>query len=132
MSRKGNLRMGLRKATANLRCGRAPRACVGLGRLLLLLVVCSGCASFKAVNQPLAQVDPSRGYRPDDTSLFHETGRVWLFVAFSGGGTRAAAFAYGVLEELRDTPNVSAGKSKRLLDEVDAISGVSGGSFPAG
>ena len=49
----------------------------------------------------------------------------------SGGGTRAAAFAYGVLEGLRDTPVVVRGRSERLLDEVDVISGVSGGSFPA-
>ena len=83
--------MVVRKAAANLRCGRAPRARVGLGRLLLLLAVCSGCANFKAVNQPLAQVDPSRGYRLDDTSLFHDVKRIWLFVAFSGGGSRAAA-----------------------------------------
>jgi hypothetical protein len=78
------------------------------------------------------QVDPSRVYRPTDASQFHEVGHVLLYVAFSGGGTRAAAFAYGVLQELRDTSIVSAGKNVRLLDEVDALSGVSGGSFPAG
>lgn len=55
-----------------------------------------------------------------------------LMLAFSGGGTRAAAFAYGVLEALRDidvTP--PGGRKTRLLDEVDVITGVSGGSFPA-
>jgi len=100
--------------------------------LLTLVATSSGCASLNPPNQPLAQVDPSSGYRPTDSSQFREIGPVWLFVAFSGGGTRAAAFAYGVLEELRDTPIVSGGKSMRLLDEVDAVSGVSGGSFPAG
>lgn len=56
--------------------------------------------------------------------------RTTVILAFSGGGTRAAALSYGVLEALRDTP-LPAGKHKRLLDEVDAISAVSGGSFTA-
>ena len=54
-----------------------------------------------------------------------------LILAFSGGGTRAAAFAYGVLEELAATPVILGGRPRRLLDEVDLISVVSGGSFTA-
>ena len=54
-----------------------------------------------------------------------------LAVAFSGGGTRAAAFSYGVLEKLRDTWLVINGEETRLLDEIDVISSVSGGSFTA-
>ena len=55
-----------------------------------------------------------------------------LFIlSFSGGGTRAAAFSYGVLEELRRTDIVRDGQYRRLLDEVDVITGVSGGSFTA-
>ena len=52
-------------------------------------------------------------------------------LAFSGGGTRAAALSYGVLEELRRTEIVVDGKRRRLVDEVDVITGVSGGSFTA-
>lgn len=52
-------------------------------------------------------------------------------LGFSGGGTRAAAFSYGVLQELRDTTITDNSKSRRLLDEVDSISSVSGGSFTA-
>ena len=54
-----------------------------------------------------------------------------LLLSFSGGGTRAAAFSYGVLEALRDTPVSIRGRQRRLLDEVTWISGVSGGSFTA-
>ena len=55
-----------------------------------------------------------------------------LFIlAFSGGGTRAAALSYGVLEELRRTEIVIDGQRRRLIDEVDIITGVSGGSFTA-
>jgi NTE family protein len=55
-----------------------------------------------------------------------------LYLTFSGGGTRAAALSYGVLEELRKTEVVIDGRKRRLLDEVDGISSVSGGSFTAG
>lgn len=43
-----------------------------------------------------------------------------LILTFSGGGTRAASLSYGVLKEL---------KRQNLLDEIDIISSVSGGSF---
>ena len=50
-------------------------------------------------------------------------------MTFSGGGTRSAALSYGVLEQLRDTPVTINKQKRRLLDEVDLISSVSGGSF---
>lgn len=50
-----------------------------------------------------------------------------LALSFSGGGTRAAAFSFGVLEEL---DRVRSG-GKTLLDRVDFVSGVSGGSVTA-
>jgi len=52
-----------------------------------------------------------------------------LFMAFSGGGTRSAALSYGVLKKLRDTKITIGNRQRRLLDEVDMISSVSGGSF---
>src|SRR5205814_293529 len=53
-------------------------------------------------------------------------------LASCGGGTRAAAFSFGVLEALRDIQLEGArGRKGRLLDEVDIITGVSGGSFTA-
>ncbi len=90
-----------------------------------------GCASLQAVNTPLEKIDRESGYRPFAQLKDRSPGNIWLTLAFSGGGTRAAAFAYGVLEELRDTVVHVDGKSIRLLDEVDTISAVSGGSFPA-
>lgn len=58
-------------------------------------------------------------------------GKIALVLTFSGGGTRAAALAYGVLQELNETKIRYQDKSLRLLDEVDIISSVSGGSFIA-
>src|SRR6201993_2020372 len=49
-----------------------------------------------------------------------------LALSFSGGGTRAAAFSFGVLRELDRTRSGAAG-TKTLLDRVDFVSGVSGG-----
>lgn len=55
-----------------------------------------------------------------------------VFVAFSGGGKRSAAFAHGALRGLRAIPVRPPGSAGwRMLDDVDYISGVSGGSFPA-
>ena len=81
----------------------------------------------------IAQVDPATGYRSDTRleRVVSNDPETLLLVAFSGGGTRAAAFSYGVLEELRRTPVVVAGHEARMLDQVDAISSVSGGSFTA-
>lgn len=95
------------------------------------LVGCTG--RFR--NVPLKRYDPTAGYRFDTLKRGNgNTDEVFVVLCFSGGGTRAAAFAYGVLEGLRDTPfgpSNGSGQQRRLLDEVDMISSVSGGSFTA-
>lgn len=102
-----------------------------LATVLVMLFLLSGCASPNRVqNAPLTgsiAVLDDRGTEPETD----RGGDAWLFLAFSGGGTRAAAFSYGVLEELRDTRYSRNGGERRLLDEVDTISSVSGGSFTA-
>ncbi len=52
-------------------------------------------------------------------------------LAFSGGGTRAAALSYSVLEELKKTQSGRRDSQHPLLDDVGLISSVSGGSFTA-
>lgn len=59
-----------------------------------------------------------------------DTGDTVVGLAFSGGGTRAAAFAYGVLKQMERTPTPRIG-GRDLLDHVGIISGVSGGSVIA-
>ena len=97
---------------------------------ILPALLLTACAHYP-VNAPLRHGDPEFGYR--FTSLSHSNNSDSLFVvlAFSGGGTRAAALSYGVLEELAKTPIVWEGQHTRLLDEVDLISSVSAGSFTA-
>jgi len=94
-------------------------------------VVATGCAHYP-LNQPLKQIDPQSGYRGKYMGTPGNSENLLLYLTFSGGGTRASAFSYGVLEELRKTEVVIDGKKRRLLDEIDGISSVSGGSFTAG
>ena len=102
--------------------------------LLLLLsgLLLNGCAFYSRVDNTDIEVPrPIEGWAERlDMPLAH-SGRILFILAFSGGGTRAAAFSYGVLKELRDTTYTSGGRTLRLLDEVDSISSVSGGSFTA-
>jgi NTE family protein len=71
------------------------------------------------------------GYRLAEVTRPGQSDDLLVIVAISGGGTRAAALGYGVLEELRRTEVTVNGVKRRLIDEVDVISAVSGGTFPA-
>lgn len=103
-----------------------------IGRLLFVLLTLSlaACAT-RPVNQKL---DGPVAYGAP-FGLLDQTehdDKTIAILAFSGGGTRAAAFSYGVLETLRDTTVKNKdGASGRLIDHVDVITGVSGGSFTA-
>jgi len=101
--------------------------------VLALLLLLDGCATApRPVNPPITQADPRSGYRFETRQAAEKDKDNLVVLAFSGGGTRAAAFSYGVLEFLRDTEIVGPkGNKARLLDEVDVITGVSGGSFTA-
>jgi len=103
---------------------------VGFGLLLL-----SGCASYGVIDnaqltEPLSSYASSgQSYSVENLHKRVNAGDITAILAFSGGGTRAAALSYGILEELRDTTVVIDGVPRRLIDEIDTISSVSGGSF---
>ncbi|HTO98212.1 MAG TPA: patatin-like phospholipase family protein, partial [Myxococcales bacterium] len=99
-------------------------ACIAAAALL------AACAHWPE-NAPLARQDLRAGYRLENVRRPKQSDDLLLFLAFSGGGTRAAALSYGVLEELARTEVTLGGTRRRLLDEVDVISAVSGGSFTA-
>jgi len=103
---------------------------IWLGFIVLLV---SGCASYGVVeNAPKKVSDAGEEYSFVSWKAGGgRTDELGLILAFSGGGTRAAAFSYGALKELRDTHVMIDGRSQRLLDQVDHISSVSGGSFTA-
>src|SRR5450631_580585 len=95
--------------------------------LLGAVLAVAGCVSVYNLpgNRPLLTPVPVQNVDRLDPALDDD---VLLLLSFSGGGTRAAAFSFGVLQELDRTR--SGKKSARsLLDRVDFVSGVSGGSI---
>lgn len=108
------------------------KICSLRGVLALAAACCmlmDGCAHWPATPR-LAQVDTS-GYRLANVTRPGQSEDLLIILAISGGGMRAAALGYGVLEELRRTEVTINGVKRRLIDEVDVISAVSGGTLPA-
>src|SRR5262245_31930588 len=99
--------------------------------VIATLVLWGGFAT-RPVNPPLGRFQESTALQFE--RLEHNRGdqQDLVVLAFSGGGTRAAAFSFGVLEALRrvEVPTTT-GRKIRMLDEVDVITGISGGSFTA-
>jgi NTE family protein len=99
---------------------------------LFLVAVLAGCASTAHIkNTQITEMKPVGSGQVTSGHKQQRSPDLAFFVAFSGGGTRAAAFSYGVLEELRDTRFMANGEEGRLLDQIDGIASVSGGSFTA-
>jgi len=93
----------------------------------LFLAACT-LADVGPINTHVAQVgQPSRAFIPDPA----DDGSTIVALAFSGGGTRAAAFAYGVLEGLDEVVVDQQPKRRTLLDDIRVISGASGGAVTA-
>ena len=87
--------------------------------LLGILGFLSGCAT-RPVNPPVTQIDPDGGYRFETRHRKAVDQENLVILAFSGGGTRAAAFSYGVLEFLRRAEMIMPnGQKVRMLDEID-------------
>jgi NTE family protein len=73
--------------------------------VVVWILLLGGCAT-RQVNPPIAKYDPGslhqiqqRWHRGEEQDL--------VILAFSGGGTRAAAFSYGVLETSRNIPVIT-------------------------
>jgi NTE family protein len=97
--------------------------------VLGVLLIQIGCASSVDV----MPVNVATSEQAQQSSFIRESGfdDVVFGLAFSGGGTRAAAFSYGVLAELQATPASSRYGRRNLADGVDLVTGVSGGSIMA-
>lgn len=97
--------------------------------LALLGMLTGGCAHWPAT--PRLEQAGAPGYRLAEVTRSGQSDDLLVVLAISGGGMRAAALGYGALEELRRTEVTVNGTKRRLLDEVDVISAVSGGTLPA-
>ena len=93
----------------------------------VVALLMSGCASTlvnSPKNQPLGAAGAQSAVRaPKDVG--DET---MVALSFSGGGLRAAAFSFGVLQGLSSHPSKNG---TTLLDDVTFITSVSGGSITA-
>ena len=94
-----------------------------------MALICAGCAHYPD-NPRLSAISPATGYRYSVVRAQPVSDRPFVLLAFSGGGTRAAAFSFGLMEALKQVEYTAGDGSKRLLlNDVEIISSVSGGSF---
>jgi len=99
---------------------------------LLIASLALSCASLPGARErDEREADAAEPVSAAPAVQDRDFGEVLLFVAISGGGTRAASFGYGALEALRDTRIAGGSAAPRLLEEIDTLAGVSGGSFVA-
>jgi NTE family protein len=110
--------------------------------LLCIAILCvsiAGCAAYYPINPKEGSVDRQLQFQVAKMQQARSD-EVFMVLCFSGGGTRAASMSYGVLEALQAidlpprTTRQAQGKNpstKTLLDEVNVIMSVSGGSFTA-
>ena len=114
----------------------------GMGRLVTCsrfiflwpLIIISGltsCTAHYSVNDAIESTESVQRYSLLKETKSNRSDELVVYLAFSGGGTRAAAFSYGVLKKLAETEIIADGHPRRFIDEVDVISSVSGGSFTA-
>ena len=105
-----------------------------LNRTLLAssMVLLTACHSI--LYQPaktLSQIDPEKGYRLEKTMQQALEKENLVIVTFSGGGSRAVSLGYGVLEQFQQTTVRPTERGDTLLQNIDVVYGVSGGSVLA-
>ncbi|WP_044470001.1 patatin-like phospholipase family protein [Mannheimia massilioguelmaensis] len=103
-----------------------------LKKSLNFFTLCLLSACSLITYQPLetiSQINPNQGYRMK-TTINQPDGNL-IILMFSGGGSRAASLGYGVLEAFKNTQIKPTDKGSRLIDNVDIVYGVSGGSVLA-
>ena len=98
--------------------------------IIFHLILLSGCFHAKPPSYFLESVNTDAGYYLSK-SPSNNSDSMLLMLSFSGGGTRAASLAYGVLQALDKIIVTIEGQQRSLLDEVDVITSVSGGSYTA-
>ena len=97
-----------------------------LAAVSALGLLVAGCAYVPINPQLTHPPNLTTGYRWATTTIPNRKSNTLVILTFSGGGTRAAGLSYGVLRQLDATPMPD---QRKLLDYVDVISSVSGGSF---
>jgi|APFre7841882724_1041349.scaffolds.fasta_scaffold02628_4 NTE family protein len=111
---------------------RTPRAVATHLAALAAALILGGCSSARPwLNEPLR---PAEVVRYDGRAQFADPARaadILVVASFSGGGSRAAAFAHAALAELDARAFAWQGRKTSLAHEIDMVAGVSGGSVAA-
>lgn len=100
-----------------------------IGCLIIISIIHTGCSTFAATNKPLPK-EPSP-FNKAQFKIEQDRGdkqKSLVILALSGGGSRAAVLSSNVMLELE---KVFSSDDLNILEEVDVISSVSGGSLPA-
>jgi len=95
-----------------------------------LIVGCTQAIHNDPVNLPLT-ANPRQVESALTPEVEANTDDMVVALSFSGGGMRAAAFSYGVLTGFDETRVPTKAGPSSLLDRLDFLSGVSGGSVLA-
>ena len=107
-----------------------------MNKKIFFAVIVAGCTLIlSSCFRPNYNVEGSNNV-PSFTHDIPQDDKTLVFVSLSGGGTRAAAMSWKVLEEFTKIPYAYTDKNgnkveSTLADEIDYISGISGGSFAA-
>ena len=105
-----------------------------LNRTLLASSMALLTACHSILYQPaktLSQIDPEKGYRLEKTMQQALEKENLVIVTFSGGGSRAVSLGYGVLEQFQQATVRPTERGDTLLQNIDVVYGVSGGSVLA-
>ncbi|MBW2326530.1 MAG: hypothetical protein JRF45_08575, partial [Deltaproteobacteria bacterium] len=68
--------------------------------LFIAVIGLTACTAHYPVNKSISSVKTVEDYSLEQKADTIRTSELLLLLTFSGGGTRAAAFSYGVLEAL--------------------------------
>jgi NTE family protein len=88
---------------------------------LISILFITACTAHYTVNGKITTVKSVERYSLRKKAVSEKSDELLLILTFSGGGTRAAALSYGILNTLADTRIVLGGKQRRLLDEIDVV-----------
>ncbi len=95
------------------------------------VLLASGCSVHNIpVNEPVNVANAGLNRQQEEPAASYAD-EFLILLSFSGGGTRAAAYSFGVLRGLDRFQLPTSEGPQPLLDRVDFVSGVSGGSITA-
>ena len=96
---------------------------------IALLTACNSITYHPT--KTIEQIDPQKGYRLENAMQQALQKENLVIVTFSGGGSRAVSLGYGVLEQFQQATVRPTERGDTLLQNIDVVYGVSGGSVLA-